>query len=143
MTHAQLVNSAKDWLLGAKDCNPVFTERGSAKVDEMPDAIGWTSEDCIVVECKTSLADFNQDKKKPFRWNGRGLGNLRFYLLEWDEMWKGGYPELPEGWGLLTIPDGSFAHQVRFKGSDQHKRNIELENRYLRSRLLEIQRFGK
>lgn len=43
MKHKDLVFLAKQWLIKSKSCNPVFTERGSAKNSEFPDAVGWNS----------------------------------------------------------------------------------------------------
>lgn len=65
--HDNLVKLAAQWLLRAKQCRPVFTEMGSAKTRERPDAIGWNSSGSIIVECKTSLEDLRRDARKPFR----------------------------------------------------------------------------
>ncbi len=142
MTHKELVDKAKRWLLISKGCNPVFTEKGSANISEMPDAIGWTANDCFVVECKTSVADFRNDKKKYFRINETGLGNYRYYLMP-SEVYDKTYNEISENWGHLIIRSyENFPQQVRLKGSKEHKRNLLNEVYYLRSRILEIQRFG-
>ncbi|KKL27284.1 hypothetical protein LCGC14_2386720, partial [marine sediment metagenome] len=69
MSHDELVKLAKQWLLSARQCNPVFSEKGSAKSGEMPDVIGWSSAGSFVVECKISKADFIVDAKKDFRIN--------------------------------------------------------------------------
>jgi hypothetical protein len=70
MTHAELVARAVKWLSGTMRCNPVYA--GLASCGEIPDAIGWTSKyshyGSIVVECKTSRADFVADKRKYFIW---------------------------------------------------------------------------
>ena len=143
MTHKDLVKVAKEWLLSAKQCNPVFVEKGSAKVSEMPDAIGWNgSTGCIVVECKSNKADLIADKKKPFRVQG-GMGNLRYFLMPAQL-----YKELGEfdfnGWGVVTIRENSSrAAQERFRASEYFPSNVENERNFLRSRIMEIQRFGK
>lgn len=67
-THDALCLRAAQWLSGTMRCNPVF--RDCASCSEIPDAIGWSSgykhRGSIVVECKTSTADFIADKKKRF-----------------------------------------------------------------------------
>ncbi len=66
MTHHQLCQRAAAWLRGNRRCEPVLTKVASCR--EIPDAIGWTScykyRGSLVVECKTSLADFYADKAK-------------------------------------------------------------------------------
>lgn len=74
---------------------------------EVPDVIGWRATACVLIECKTSRADFRADLKKPFRVSpASGMGDWRFYLcpqglIEADEV--------PERWGLL------WAHEGRVK----------------------------
>lgn len=143
LKHKQLVNLAKLWLIQAKGCNPVFTEKGSAQNNEFPDAVGWASEDCIIVECKTSITDFNADKKKDFRINNQGMGKYRYYLIP-REIFCQAKEMLPDGWGLVVADyEHSMPHQERLKGSGEFKSNIESERNFLRSRILEIQRFGR
>ncbi len=140
LTHKRLVEMASCWLRVSKFCNPVFTEKGSANLSEFPDAIGWTANDCIVVECKTSKQDFNNDIKKECRTNKEGLGNKRYYLLPRAIYEK---VQIPDGWGVLIAEDyRSIARQERFKGSKEFDRNHLKEIYFLRSRILEIQRFG-
>lgn len=142
-SHKELVKLGVNYLLSAKQCNPVFAERGSAKTSEMPDIIGWTSNDCIVVECKVSRADLMADFKKPFRTNGKGLGSRRYYLFT-----QGVCCDLIQaldvnGWGLLVFDEGRGVRQLRFGGSTKFQSNIKAERDYLRSRIMQIQRFGR
>src|SRR5580658_9773174 len=73
MTHAELCERAKRWLSGTKRCEPVLSNCASCR--EIPDAIGWSS--ChkwygsIVVECKTSFADFWADQRKYEGWRNK------------------------------------------------------------------------
>jgi hypothetical protein len=71
----------------------------SSSAGEEPDAIGWRSGVSILVECKTSLADFKRDSKKWWRRVPNvGMGNWRFYLCPKNVI----KPEdLPLGWGLI------------------------------------------
>ena len=142
MKHKELVEHAKFWLIRSKQCNPVFTEKGSVNFSEMPDAIGFTAHLSIVLECKISKSDLRADKKKPHRQNG-GLGNLRYYFMPLslyeeckDYDWK--------GWGVVTITSkhGTIVRQVRGLDSKEFESNIKNERDFLRSRVLEIQRFG-
>ena len=139
ITHRKLVAEGRLWLMNAKHCNPVFSERGSAKLEEMPDGIGWNSGNCIVIECKISRQDFLNDLKKPHRIKG-GLGNLRYYLipdyLENDI-------KLENGWGLVVVHSNGFVQQKRFCNSKEFPRDYEKEVCFLRSRIFEIQRYGQ
>jgi hypothetical protein len=102
MTHAELVIRARRWLANTRRCSLVATERNSWVVGESPDAIGWRFDGySILVECKTTLADFYADQRKPGRREGwRGLGRERWYLTP-AGLLDGRY--LPHGWGLLEL----------------------------------------
>lgn len=101
MKHRDLVRQARKWLKVAGKCNVILTESGSSTACEIPDAIGWRSaRHSILIECKTSRADFRADAKKWFRQDGYGMGQQRFFLAP-----EGVIPidELPADWGLLEI----------------------------------------
>lgn len=142
--HNDLVSKAKYWLSSAKQCNPVFTEKGSSKTGEMPDTIGWTGDGSIVVECKTSIADFRNDKKKSFRKKPKkGMGKYRYLLFSQELYNKIPKDELPEGWGIIIEGINGHVRQVNLKSSDRFKYNIKAELYYLRNRILNIQNFGR
>lgn len=144
MNHKELVKHGKYWLKSAKQCNPVFAEQGSANFSEMPDVIGFTSNQTIVLECKSSKSDLYADRKKAHRANSEGLGNLRYYFLpKWLHQQCTGFDFM--GWGVVTIDDkcGFAVRQVRGMNSNEFKSNIKNERDFLRSRILEIQRFGQ
>ena len=67
MDHDFLCEKACGWLRSKARCDPALS--GNASCQEVPDAIGWTS-NCnypghsIVIEVKTSRSDFLADKKK-------------------------------------------------------------------------------
>ncbi len=142
MNHKDLVGHAKFWLKSSKQCNPVYTEKGSGKFSERPDAIGFTSAQCIVIECKASKQDLQADRKKPHRKKG-GLGNFRYYFMTTDL-----YEKCKDfdffGWGVITITQryGIQIRQVNGMNSTEFESNLKNERDFLRSRLLEIQRFG-
>ena len=112
-THGELVERAGRWLRNSAvipgfrlvhkrkvKCGVVLTEMVS-NAQETPDAIGWFS--CgyhsILIECKTSRADFFADQKKWRRSHpALGVGCYRYYMTPPGLIKK---DELPEKWGLL------------------------------------------
>ena len=97
LTHTELVHYASNWL--KRKCPVVIT--GLATTGETPDAIGWLGKFSILIECKTSIADFNKDKKKYFRYSPeRGLGQRRYFLTPEKLVTPN---QLPLNWGLLEI----------------------------------------
>lgn len=158
MNHKELTKNAKFWLKSAKKCNPVFSEQGSQNFSEMPDVIGFKSDLCIVVECKTSKADLYADRKKPFRESG-GMGNERYYCLT-DKLYHELFYEIRDGecgkntlfkkectfdwndWGIIVCDENGSVRKSRGKDSATFESNIHNERHFLRSRILEIQRFG-
>jgi hypothetical protein len=111
MSHHDLVKKARKWLKDVQKCSVVLAEKGSSTAHEIPDAIGWKSaRHSILVECKTSRADFRADSKKWFRQDGLGMGQIRYYLAP-----KGIIPveEIPPGWGLLEISGDKIKEVVK------------------------------
>lgn len=101
MNHHTLVSLAKNWLAKECGCSVVLCDPFYALVGtgERPDAIGWRSSVSILVECKTSFADFLADSHKPFRERPEtGMGDWRFFLCP-DGVIQ--VEDLPAGWGLL------------------------------------------
>jgi len=139
MKHKDLVLNAKLWLVRSKSCNPVFCERGSSRLGEFPDAIGWTATDCFLIECKASVSDFNADKNKPFRADESGLGSRRYYCMTREIFEK---VVVPEGWGVLICAGEGEVYQERLRGSAEFKRNFEKEVMFLRPRIFQVQQFG-
>ncbi len=102
LTHAELVTAACKWLQNTRKLSVVIGDFRCVMVNEHPDAIGWRADGwSVLVECKTSRADFRVDKHKiARRLPEMGMGQERFFLapdgiIDPDE--------LPSGWGLLTI----------------------------------------
>ncbi len=146
LTHKELIIRARQLLQSRFGCNPVFTEQGSAEIREMPDAIGWCSGECWLIECKVTIGDLQADKKKPHRKQG-GLGNRRFFLVSY-ELYLLTKPQLPDclsdGWGLIIAnPPRTPRMRSIVIDSGDHQSNLRAERDFLRSRILEIQRFGK
>lgn len=100
--HADLVLRGEKWLRN-QGCKVVIRDQFKAPFNsEHPDVIGWRDGVSILIEVKTTRADFIADHKKPFRKNDRGMGDWRFYLCP-----KGliGVDDLPSGWGLLSATE--------------------------------------
>jgi hypothetical protein len=109
LTHAQLVAKAEKWLRNGLNCRVVFCEPVSAAW-EQPDVIGWIYGRSVVVECKTSRADFKADLQKHFRkMPDNGLGYWRFYLTE-PGLLDG--LDLPEGWGWYEVRGRTVSHKA-------------------------------
>jgi hypothetical protein len=77
MTHSELVELGMNWLRkpyanmanhGHSGCGVIVSEICAATWGgEQPDVLGFSGKKTILIECKTSLADFRRDKDKPFR----------------------------------------------------------------------------
>ena len=110
LTHADLVQRARRWLLSARRCGVVVTEFATWSCSEIPDALGFTKEHSVLIECKISRADFFADAKKDFRrCPEKGLGNYRFYLCPAGMIKPA---ELPAPWGLVYV-NGEKSRQVK------------------------------
>lgn len=100
-THADLVARAARWLWGTYGCKAVLTEM-TTHSGEIPDVIGWKFNGrSVLVECKTSRADFKADADKPFRQNlNIALGAERYYFVPAGLIKP---EELPADWGLAEL----------------------------------------
>ena len=134
MIHDQLIERAVHWLKNTKRCGVVVPEPNTYS-DEHPDALGWKMQgaECVVIECKTSRADFLADQKKPFRMNPKyGIGDFRYYLtcpglltLE----------DLPARWGLLEVGNRRvkvIRESERFPLKDRNVKSVTYLYAYLR-----------
>ena len=105
MRHREMCELGAKWLKNHKSyvyrCNYVAVELVSL-CNEIPDVYGYKGDSrTILLEAKTSRADFLRDKKKIARQNeGSGVGMYRYFLCP-ESMIK--LDELPAGWGLLYI----------------------------------------
>ena len=140
LSHAQLVDRARRWLkysvvLDARHldgkrprykqrCGVVATELVTAE-SETADAIGWMQGGrvSVLIECKTSRADFRADRNKMFRYRPwLGVGRHRFYMTPCGLVTM---EELPDGWGLLEVSCRSV--DVCRIGDQFHERNAAAE----------------
>lgn len=131
-THKSLVEKAAMWLkkhnssnIRVRNCPHVYTELVTA-ASEVPDVMGFCTDESVLIEVKTSREDFFQDQIKPFRnCPENGMGNKRFYacptgLIQADE--------LPDKWGLLEW-DGSRFEVTRY--AESQPSNLAAERIYL------------
>lgn len=124
MSHADLCAIAVKWLkransAGGPGCHVAVSECRSGWTGEVPDAIGFRAagsydDGSIVVECKTSRADFLADRKKAHRSEG-GCGNWRYFMAPEGLISP---DELPERWGLLAV--NKRGHVKAIAGPAQH-----------------------
>lgn len=96
---------------------------------ESPDVIAWRAvlganmTVSVVVECKTSRADFLADRAKPFRKDpARGMGYYRWMfapsgLLRPDE--------IPERWGLAELGPRGVRKRLAAKPFKEHNAQAE------------------
>jgi hypothetical protein len=127
-THAELVERAARWLRNSAvvyagihwsdgrprrqnaRCGVVLTEHVSS-AGEFPDVIGWFGGGrfSVVVEAKSTIADFRGDRRKPSRrYPQMGAGTYRYYLTRPGLV---SLDQLPLRWGLLEV----YASRVRVR----------------------------
>ena len=114
MTHLELVKRAERWLKNTLHCRVVLCELVAyTHSGEIPDTVGWVHNRCILVECKTSRADFFSDRKKLSRKPyANALGHWRFYFTVPGLVTE---DEIPGGWGLYEV-----GKTVRHAGGDKY-----------------------
>lgn len=105
LTHAELCAIGERWLR-SRGCRVVLRDPFKAQVwtGECPDVIGWRDGYSILIEAKTSRADFFADRHKRFRMEPeKGMGDSRLYLAPHGVLTAS---DMPEGWGLLLVDSG-------------------------------------
>lgn len=108
MTHADLVVKAVKWLRTHRACTIAIAEPNIQGASESPDALGWGFDGrSVLVECKTSRADFRAESQKMFRRLGKpGMGRERWYMAPLGLI---NHSEVPNGYGLLEVqPNGKI-----------------------------------
>lgn len=136
ISHRELVDRAFTYLKFSFGCSVVFKERKTS-ISEEPDAIGFGgSSGTILIECKSSRADYLADAKKFFRRRPEeGMGYKRYYMAPVGLL---GPTEIQDDWGLLEVYDKPPRLRSRtVKRAKESKaffeRNTEAEVRYLTS----------
>ena len=130
MTHNEFVSRSEKWLKNTIRCRVILCEFcANTAWYETPDAIGWIAGKTILVECKTSRADFFADQKKPFRNQSKlpkSLGNWRFYVTAPGLI---GTHEIPDNWGLYEVRGRSVIHAGGVEYSNAGKAPFESDER--------------
>ena len=127
MTHDELVARAVRWLRGTQRCSVVVSETVSGAFEE-PDAIGWRNVfHSILVECKTSRADFFAEMKpKHRRMPMMGMGKWRYYMTPPGLL---RVEELPTEWGLLEVHEKYV--RVKHKATARAEEIMKSYGRYM------------
>lgn len=144
ITHRELCELAAKWL--KKDLRCTISIHEPKGISENPDAIGWryswgnaANEGSILVECKTSRADFKKDFSKAFRIEPeKGIGNWRYYMCPTDVI---KVDEIPDKWGLVYVNEKRKLKVIKHPYKDSLRKSkyqiINTENeRYLLTRWL-------
>lgn len=113
MTHKQLVDRAKRWLLGHNGGCTIAVGELVTSAGEIPDAIGFMVGGgiSVLLECKISRADYLKDKNKIYRLQKEyGMGNFRYFFTP-----KGLLPleDIPEKWGLLELSEHDMVRIIK------------------------------
>lgn len=148
MNHTELCLRADKWLK-SQGWKVVIHDSFRAYVSsgEQPDCIAWKDGVSILIECKTSRADFLSDKNKPFRKDSsKGMGDWRFYFCPPDII---KVEDLPNGWGLLyAMPKTvkkiqGFPSNVNWHNKKPFQGSLKNENQMLVSALRRFAVRGK
>jgi len=106
LTHADVVDRARRWLLGKHECRVAFAEIVTYERVN-PDAIGFrkaggaVSSWSVLVEAKVSRSDFRADREKPIHRDPDSCsGQERWYLTPPNLIRPA---EVPAGWGLAEV----------------------------------------
>jgi hypothetical protein len=124
VTHSDLVHAAHWWCRNTLRCSVVLSESVADFGGESPDVIGWGfSGFSVLIECKTSRADFFADAKKTFRRRPEmGMGAQRWFFTPKGLVRP---EEVPSQWGLAELR-GSRVFKVK-KPVHFHERSTRSE----------------
>lgn len=119
ITHNDLIILGSKLLKNKFHCRIILKEpRAYTVYYETPDIIGWVFNKSILIECKTTKADFKAEQTKCFRRNNLlSLGHWRFYLTPIGLL---SLEQIPKDWGLYET-DGK---RVFFKGGAKYSNSI-------------------
>lgn len=121
LSHSELVQIAAKWVKNYLKFPIIETELKCIGSREIPDILAFRSNTSLIVECKTSLADFRKDFKKPER-NGQimGVGNYRIYCAP-----KGmiDINKVPDSWGLIEVSSKGKVTIERFRTGNIYSSN--------------------
>lgn len=93
---------------------------------EIPDVLAFRSNTSLIIECKTSKADFRKDFSKPERCGMlTGVGNYRLYCTP-EGLLK--IEQIPESWGLIEVTPNGKIKLIRFKEGNIYHGNHSPDN---------------
>ena len=139
ISHCELVDRAFLYLRTV-GCSVCFKERVTS-ISENPDAMGFGGRQfSVLIECKSSRADFITDAKKWFRKRPEeGMGYKRYFMSPVGMLKPS---EIPCGWGLLEVyektPRMNRRVRIAVDAESFYKRNKEAEIQYLVSAIRRI-----
>jgi hypothetical protein len=144
--HDDLIQIASEYLTSVMECDLVLTEPalrfGHCGAIEDVIGISQMANAIVIVECKTSRADFKRDLTKLHRIPDTpefrmALGHYRYFLCPQGVIDRS---DLPDGWGLL-LTDGS--HVLEDVQSERWRQGIEAHVRLVGIMLAEIRRLNR
>jgi len=140
-THDMLVKLGSNWCKRF-GCSFVLPELKSCNcTGEIPDIFAFKSGYSMMIECKTSRADFLADKKKAFRINPElGMGQFRILLCPEGVIKPEDLKGIYENWFLLTVGQNKKIKLVVFPDSNYlnnpvHECNLMAERALMASAL--------
>lgn len=144
-SHIALCNIGAKWL--KKSCPqkcPVSLIEMVSYCPEQPDVIGFNGSYSVLLEAKTSRADFKKDAKKHWRLHPEtGVGDFRLFICPENLIQ---IEEVPEHWGLVwvdtkgkcTLIKDVFQRGGEWKFIHIHQKNQRYERSLMYSALRRI-----
>ncbi|EOZ8645446.1 hypothetical protein ACQWTT_001197 [Acinetobacter baumannii] len=114
LSHRELCEIGANWLRSSNyhNCKSILIDGGS--FEERPDVIGFRYRrppyGSVLLEAKISKSDFLNDKTKPHRQDGKGMGKWRYYICPKGLILP---EEIPPLWGLLYVSDAGRVKVIK------------------------------
>jgi hypothetical protein len=112
VTHKELVAASARWLTETMRC-PIAIPEPKVFAGENPDAMGFfDGGESVLIECKTTTADFRGDKSKPYRRHPtNGMGDYRIYAVTESVSWR--REDVLDKWGLMVFDGRYFSLEIK------------------------------
>ncbi len=102
MTHADLVKISVKMAHKLGFPLAITELKASSTKGEIPDCLAFKGGgDTLLIECKTSRADFLRDKEKKFKSKSLGMGDYRLFLF--CESVNISHNEIPKDWEYIKV----------------------------------------
>lgn len=105
LTHKMLVDLAAKRIKTHFDSISLVLTELKSFAGEIPDVIAFRYDKTILIECKTSRADFLRNKNKNWYKNTQGYKALGHYRIFFAPEGLIKTDELPSFWGLITVSE--------------------------------------